>query len=112
MESNKSANARRHQLYVPDDSYPRSGSCFFRSALVQPLMGCVGPELAAKFQVDVPFLLQQAQFLYEKQLQDLQLQMQRVNSSTSVLGLSKGIYASQIMLINRLRRFISCERTA
>jgi hypothetical protein len=54
-------------------------------------MECVGPELAAKFQVDVPFLLQQAQFLYEKQLQDLQLQMQRVNSSTSVLGLSKGI---------------------
>jgi hypothetical protein len=42
------------------------------------------------FQVDVPFLLQQAQFLYEKQLEELQLQMQRVNSSTSGLGGSKG----------------------
>ena len=50
----------------------------------------VGNELAEVFKVDVPFLLQQAQFLYEKQLEELQLQMQRVNSSTSVLGQSKG----------------------
>ena len=51
----------------------------------------IGTELAGVFQVDVPFLLQQAQFLYEKQLEELQLQMQRVNSSTSLLGQSKGI---------------------
>jgi hypothetical protein len=51
----------------------------------------LGTELAGVFQVDVPFLLQQAQFLYEKQLEELQLQMQRVNSSTSILGQSKGL---------------------
>jgi hypothetical protein len=50
----------------------------------------VGTELAGVFQVDVPFLLQQAQLLYQKELIDLQLQMQRVNSSTSGLGGSKG----------------------
>ena len=49
-----------------------------------------GNELAGVFQVDVPFLLQQAQLLYQKELIDLQLQMQRVNSSTSALGASKG----------------------
>jgi hypothetical protein len=52
----------------------------------------VGNELAGLFQVDVSFLLQQAQFLYEKQLEELQLQMQRVNSSTSAMGQSKGKY--------------------
>jgi hypothetical protein len=50
------------------------------------------------FQVDVPFLLQQAQYLYEKQLEELQLQMQRVNSSTSVLGHSKGHLSLSLFL--------------
>ena len=58
-----------------------------------------GAELAGVFQVDVPFLLQQAQLLYQKELIDLQLQMQRVNSSTSGLGGSKGIYISLLVLI-------------
>jgi hypothetical protein len=59
------------------------------------LMSWLGNELAGVFQVDVPFLLQQAQFLYEKQLEELQLQMQRVNSSTSLLGQSKGIPSNE-----------------
>ena len=58
-----------------------------------------GAELATVFQVDVPFLLQQAQFLYEKQLEELQLQMQRVNSSASVLDASKGIRMTDLHLI-------------
>ena len=49
----------------------------------------LGPELAEALQVDVPFLLQQAQMLYEKQLEEVQLQMKRVHSSTS-LTQSKG----------------------
>jgi hypothetical protein len=49
-----------------------------------------GPELAGKLAVDVPFLMQQAHILYERQLEELHVQMQRVNSSTSVLGQSKG----------------------
>jgi hypothetical protein len=106
MESNQSSDARRHQLYLP---VPRSPSSVADSVslhlktLVQKLMKRVGPELATKFQVDVPFLLQQAQFLYEKQLEELQLQMQRVNSSTSVLGQSKGITPSIHRPISRLR---------
>jgi hypothetical protein len=50
----------------------------------------IGPELAGKLAVDVPFLMQQAHILYERQLEELHVQMQRVNSSTSVLGQSKG----------------------
>ena len=52
----------------------------------------VGVDLAGILQVDVPFLMQQAQYLYEKQLKELHVQMQRVNSSTSALGQSKGVF--------------------
>jgi hypothetical protein len=96
MESDQSSNTRRHQLYLPipwPHSWGDSVSLHL-ATLGKKLIKTVGPELAAMFQVDVPFLLQQAQFLYEKQLEELQLQMQRVNSSTSVLGQSKGITPS------------------
>ena len=99
MESHQSENARRYKLYNPQKSPLRRShitSGFWRYSMEQNCLSVrnvltVGTELAGIFQVDVPFLLQQAQLLYEKQLEELQLQMQRVNSSTSVLGHSKGL---------------------
>jgi hypothetical protein len=73
-----------NRLFAVLASADTAGTCFGKGLTV-------GTELAGKLHVDVPFLLQQAHFLYEKQLEELHVQMQRVNSSTSVLGQSKGI---------------------
>jgi hypothetical protein len=83
-----SVDAREETSTVPT---PRAHDGCALGSILRVLMVVLGTELAGVFQVDVPFLLQQAQFLYEKQLEELQLQMQRVNSSTSLLGQSKGI---------------------
>jgi len=84
-------------LYFPTcvPLFPTPTSRYLRLTFI------LGTELAGVFQVDVPFLLQQAQFLYEKQLEELQLQMQRVNSSTSVLGQSKGTYIISCCILCR-----------
>ncbi|KAK9390507.1 hypothetical protein V1515DRAFT_590584 [Lipomyces mesembrius] len=60
------------------------------------------PQLAEYFNVSIPFLLQQAAWLYERELQQVREEMQRVTSQSAVL--------SEQTLLHSRRSFTSTNR--
>ncbi|KAK9318668.1 hypothetical protein V1524DRAFT_420411 [Lipomyces starkeyi] len=60
------------------------------------------PQLAEYFNVSIPFLLQQAAWLYERELQQVREEMQRVTSQSAVL--------SEQTLLHSSRSFTSTNR--